>query len=225
MTSAAKTQLLCELREQTQRIAQSARRPYKTGLISSGWLPLDRLLPAGGFEGGTLVDWLAQGLGSGATALALRAAAAALEGGGACVVIDQSQKFYPPAAAELGLPLERMILIRPPGPRLTLWAWEQCLRFRGVAVTLGEMGPLTDRPFRRLQLAVEAGGGLGFLLRPAACRHEPSWADIRLAVSTMASSDLNRRWRVETLHNSAIVELSLSPRATPMTADRKIRSA
>src|SRR5205823_11439094 len=100
---------------------------------------------------------------SGAATLALAVAARALQQGGACVVIDGTGEFYPPAADDLGIPLERMVVVRPDNPRIALWAWEQALRCEGVAVTVGWIGELSDRPFRRLQLAAEAGGGLGFL--------------------------------------------------------------
>jgi protein ImuA len=212
MDCTTKTDLLRDLRERTEQIASAHRRPYQTGRISTGFAALDDVLPDGGLEGGTLVEWLANGIGSGAVTLALGVAARALEAGGACVVIDSRQEFYPPAAAELGVPLERMILVRPPDSRLTLWAWEQALRFRGVAVTLGELGSLADRPFRRLQLAAEHGGGLGFLVRPMACRDEPSWAAVRLGVTAVPSGELPRRWRVEMVASGSEVELSLSHR-------------
>jgi protein ImuA len=221
MAAVTKTDLIRDLRDQTQRIASAHRRACKSGPIATGFAALDRLLPSAGLEGGTLVEWLADGTGSGAVTLSLSVAARALDQGGACVVIDSRQEFYPPAAAELGVPLERMVIVRPSGPRLALWAWEQALRFRGVAVTLGEMGPLSDQPFRRLQLAAEAGGGLGFLVRPAACRVEPSWAAVRLGVSAIPSGDLTRRWRVEALHSGAIVELDVGHRCTQMNTDLK----
>jgi protein ImuA len=187
--------------------------------------PLDRLFPHGGLEGGTLVEWLADGVGSGAVTLTLRVAARALEQGGACVVIDPRQEFYPPAAAELGVPLERMILVRPAGPRLTLWAWEQALRFRGVAVTLGELGSLSDRPFRRLQLAAESGGGVGFLVRPMACRAEASWAAVRLGVTALPSAELSRRWRVEAIQSGKIVNLNFYHGATENTEKARRKRA
>src|SRR5262249_55644885 len=49
-----------------------------------------------------------------------------------------------------------------------------------VAVTLGRLERLNDRLFHRFQLAAETGGGLGFLLRPAAQRARPSKAALRL---------------------------------------------
>lgn len=225
MIADAKAELLRDLRDRTERIAAEQRRPHRIQAISTGWKDLDAALPAGGFEGGTLVEWLADGAGCGAMTLALGAAARALEAGGTCVVIDPRQEFYPPAAAELGLPLERLILIRPPTPRLTLWAWEQSLRFRGVAATLGELGALGDRPFRRLQLAAEAGGGLGFLVRPMTFRAAPSWAAVRLGVTAVPSEELARRWRVEVVHNGAMVELNFNHRCTQMNTDRKSKKS
>ena len=227
MASAAKLDLLHDLRERTQRIAAAHRRACKTGSISTGFEPLDQLLPHTGFEAGTLVDWLADAEGHGAVALSLRVAAHALERGGACVVIDSAGEFYPPAAAEVGLPLERTIVVRPTGPRLALWAWEQSLRFRGVAVTLGEIGSLSDRPFRRLQLAAETGGGLGFLVRPAACRAEPSWAAVRLGVTALPSRALGRRWRIELLSGAAgaAVELELGHETNPLPVVSELAGA
>src|SRR5919199_501595 len=65
--------------------------------------------------------------------------------------------------------LDRPAVVRPDGQRAALWAWEESLRAPGVAVTFGRLGAVTDRVVRRLQLAVEAGGGLGFLVRPPGC--------------------------------------------------------
>src|SRR5207249_1094082 len=99
-----------------------------------------------------------------------------LQTGDYLVVLDSKREFYPPAAAGLGVPLERTILVQPASASDALWALEQALRCRAVAVALAWIDALHDRAFRRLQLAAEAGGSLGFLLRPAACRAEPSWA-------------------------------------------------
>ncbi len=190
-------------------------------VISSGAEVLDGLLPDAGFRAGTLIEWMAE-KGS-ANQLALLAARSALEDrtlgeDQVLIVIDEEESLYPPAAAALGIDLQRLIVVRP-GKRArrevqtatqkhsaaagveTLWALEQVLASRGVAVTFCHLQKLSARVFRRLQLSAERGGGLGFLIRPPTARDEPSWSDLRLGVQAMGEGDSSctRRWRVEVL--------------------------
>ncbi len=69
--------------------------------------------------------------------------------------------------------MERLVLLRVPRPVDVLWACEEALKSRGVAVVLAELpedGAVADlTATRRLTLAARAGGGLGLLLR-----HRPS---------------------------------------------------
>jgi protein ImuA len=192
-----------------------------SGTVSSGLEILDRLLPDAGFRSGTLIEWIAE-KGS-ADQLALLAARSALGEDRVLIVIDDEESLYPPAAAALGIDLQRLILVRPgkvarrgagaetkkrpasAGVKTasveTLWALEQALASRGVAVTFCRLEKLYARVFRRLQLSAERGGGLGFLIRPPTARGEPSWSDVRLGVEAMGEGDSSsaRRWRVEVL--------------------------
>jgi hypothetical protein len=72
---------------------------------------------------------------------------------------------------------------------------DQSLRCRGVTAVLAWPENLAGRTFRRLQLAVEEGGGVGMFIRPDAVWREPSWADVRLLVEPLpsASPQSNRR--------------------------------
>jgi protein ImuA len=212
-----------------------------SGTVSSGLEILDRLLPDAGFRSGTLIEWIAE-KGS-ADQLALLAARSALGEDRVLIVIDDEESLYPPAAAALGIDLQRLILVRPgkvarrgagaetkkrpaaasvetasvetAGVKTasvktasvktasveTLWALEQALASRGVAVTFCRLEKLSARVFRRLQLSAERGGGLGFLIRPPTARGEPSWSDVRFGVEAMREGDSSsaRRWRVEVL--------------------------
>ncbi len=190
-----------------------------SNVISSGIDVLDHLLPDVGFRAGSLIEWMAE-KGS-VDQLALLAARSALDrpalDGPALgddrvlIVIDDEETLYPPAAAALGIDLKRLILVRPgkktrreahAGTHVeTLWALEQALASRGVAVTFCRLEKLSAKVFRRLQLAAERGRGLGFLIRPATARGEPSWSDVRLGIETMSEGDSSfaRRWRVEVL--------------------------
>ncbi len=177
-------------------------------VVSSGCPALDRLLPAGGFRPGTLVEWLTSGPGDGAATLAFRAAAEVLGGskgtvpfslvrksglspdGRTVVVVDASGEFYPPAAIALGLEPSRLIVVHPGSQADHTWALDQALRCPAVAAAVAwpDQSKLDGRTFRRLQLAAEQGGGLGLLIRPSAVRGEPSWADVRLLVEPLGGT-------------------------------------
>jgi hypothetical protein len=200
MQSLSRLDLIRALRERTQRLEPSVRPA--PAFAGAGPPALERLLMGQGLERGTLVEWHSTSAGSGAATLALSVAGRLLEQGGALVAIDEVGELYPPALAGLGISLERTVLVRPgesPAGWASLWAWEQALRCRGVAVVLGRTPGLNDRLFHRLQLAAETGGTLGFLLRPAGQRGGVSKAAVRLRVSAQPGLH-RRRFRVELLH-------------------------
>lgn len=190
---AERAQLIEELKRQLRAIPQGDREP-----VSSGPEALHSLLPEG-FRRGTIVEWLADGEGAGAETLALMAGAR-LRSSGGLVIVDPESEFYPPAAAALGWNLEETILVRPRNAGDALWALEQVLRCSGVSVVLGRLEGIHNRGLQRLQRAAETGGTIGFLIRPAAVRSLPSWADVRLLVTPLPSDGPSgRRLRVEVI--------------------------
>jgi hypothetical protein len=179
-----------------------ARLPTQKGPISSGCHDLDRLLPDRGFHRGTLVEWLAAESGSGAETLALAAARSSCREGGVLVVLDSARELYPPAIARLGIDLEQLIVVQPMNLADSLWALDQSLRCLAVAAVLAWPARLDGHTFRRLQLAAEEGGGLGFFVRPRAAEHEPSWADVRLLVEPLpGEGSAGRRLTVRLLRS------------------------
>jgi protein ImuA len=182
MNAGTRSELIRDLKERLRRWEGIDRNPTGAAVCSTGTSELDRLLPRGGLGGGVILEWLSQGEGQGAVSLALILAARVLEHGGALVVIDPRREFYPPGAVYLGIDLERTVVVQPSGERQALWALEQALRSPAASVVFGWCDRGGQQALRRLQLAAEAGGGLGFLLRPATCRGEPSWAEARLLV-------------------------------------------
>lgn len=176
------------LAEEVRRI-EGARRPAPAEVVSSGSRALDRLLPGGGFRRGSLVEWLAGSAAGGAATLALYAAAQAAREGGAVVVIDEQASFYPPAALAVGIDLEQLIVVRPEGKTDQSWAIDQVLRSRGVAAVWCWPQQSDDHTLRRWQLAAEASGVVGMLLRPEQARDEPSWAELRLGVQPCTAAE------------------------------------
>ena len=195
MATHSSADVLDALRESIRRIEGAQQRDDRRPL-SSGCPPLDRLLPTAGFWPGILIEWLAEAEGSGAETLAMLAAREAITRGGTFVVLDREGRFYPPAAAALGIDLERTIVVRARRLQDELWALDQALRSRSVAVACVSLERLDWRWFRRLQLAVEQGGGLGFLLRPANVRGQPTWSQVQLLVQPQPSPG-PRRLRIE----------------------------
>jgi len=170
-----------QLKDQIEQL-HLAGRPAGRPPISSGLPALDRLLPGGGFSPSSLVEWIAAAPGSGAGILAMHTARQACKDGRVLVIVDREGSFYPPAAIALGLDPRQLILVRPENESDTHWAIDQALRCCQVAAVWSSIERLSARTFRRWQLAAEAGGGLGLLIRPSRACREPSWADVRLLV-------------------------------------------
>ena len=138
-------------------------------VVSSGFRPLDALLPAGGVRPGSLVEWLTEGdtmaTGGGAAALAFAVAcrlAAAGDGSGdaggdqtrprTIVVIDRTGWFHPPAV----LPWlhdqhnqrddqQRLVVAKPARDEDEIWAIDQALRCTGVAAVVAWPRALRQR--------------------------------------------------------------------------------
>jgi protein ImuA len=179
-----RTICLEELRRRIARL-EAARPRGGYAAVTSGTIALDNMLPERGFRCGTLVEWLSAGEGMGACTLALLAARAACRHGGSLVVLDRRGDFYPPAAVRLGIEPEQLLVVRAENAADHDWAMDQVLRSPATAAVLAWPERLDGRTFRRWQLAGEQSGGLGLLLRPAAARAEPSWADVRLLVEPL----------------------------------------
>ena len=142
-------------------------RSFVTGLPA-----LDALPPGGAFARGAVHELLA----ASADGQPLFFAAVLARGAGhsandspAIIWSDPAGELYPPALADLGIPLERLFLLRP-GEADHVWAIAECLRCRGVAAVVAGLPSrrrLSRIEARRLQLAAERGGGVGLLLRAA----------------------------------------------------------
>ncbi|HZL90133.1 MAG TPA: hypothetical protein VFB96_17325 [Pirellulaceae bacterium] len=183
---------LDQLRRQIAAV-ESGQPEEDADVLSTGVPALDALLPRGGLRRGSVTEWLAAASAGGAQTLALLAARQACSDGKSLVVVDRQRRFYPPAAAVLGIDLLRLIVVHPLSDADELWAIDQALRCRGVAAVWARREQLDPRDFRRLQLAAESGGTLGLLVRSAQARGQPSWADVQLVVSPRPSSG---SWRL-----------------------------
>jgi protein ImuA len=167
--------------------------------VATGVSALDGLFPGGGMRRGTLVELLSSGDGAGAWTLGLAMVQRVCGEGKVLVVVDERSWFYPPGACALGLDLRRCLVVRPAQMRQALAAMRQALLCGAVGGVIGWFDRLGAVDGRRLRLAAESGGGVGLLVRPAEAAGLPTGAAARLVVSSIATGEPARRFKVEVL--------------------------
>jgi hypothetical protein len=196
---------------------QLAAREAVREVVSSGFRPLDALLPAGGVRRGSLIEWLAGEVAGGGAASLACAVACQLgrqaDRPGTIVVVDRTGWFHPPAVLPWlgGAPgATRLVVARPAHDDDEIWAIDQALRCAGVAAVLAwpraAVGPggclaaarhRCTQPWtiamRRWQLAARSSGAVGLFVRPVTARAEPSWAEARIAVAALPGGTLLER--------------------------------
>lgn len=188
-------QLQAQIRQCEQRDPAASAR-----VVSTGCAALDRILPAGGLRQGTLVEWLADQAGSGASLLAVATAQQARADRRRVIVVDRRRCFHPLPALALGIPPAHLVIVHPESVADERWAIDQALRCGAVGAVVAWPEQLDGRTFRRLQLASEKGGTIGCLVRPAAARSDPTWAEVRLLVRPRSAQEA-RQIEVELIHS------------------------
>jgi protein ImuA len=161
---------------------ETNERPLERTVLHLTIPELGNALPDG-LSAGSLVELLSGMEGAGALTLALILGKQACGERKMLVVADEQHCFYPPAACQLGIDLRRMLVIRPKKRTNTLAALIQTLRCPAVGAVIGSFERVNAIEYRSLQLAAEAGGGMGFILRPAPLRSGPCFAAVRLLIT------------------------------------------
>ncbi len=162
-----------------------ARRPEmgRARVAATGLADLDEAL-GGGLPLGSICEIAAERAGTRGLSLALRMARGAADGMRAIFVIDLAGDFYPPAAAQLGVSLERLVIVRPGRADEAVWATEQILRCGGAGPVVARLGDVDVRAARRLQLAAEASGGVGLLVGGRTRGAAGNFAAVRMVVAS-----------------------------------------
>jgi protein ImuA len=179
--------ILNDLKNLAERIAEIERNehPCRQTAVLVGMPVWEDVLLGGKLGAGSFVELLAEEEGAGAWTLALFMARYACGQRKVLVVADAERRFYPPAASRLGIDLRRTVVIRPKEGKAALAAMTQSLRCAAVGAAIGKLERLGATDCRRLQIAAENGGGVGFILRPAAALNMPSFATVRLLVAPL----------------------------------------
>ncbi|MCW4203905.1 MAG: translesion DNA synthesis-associated protein ImuA [Candidatus Thiodiazotropha lotti] len=149
--------------------------------VSTGHAALDAILPEAGWLRGALIEVISPQWGIGEIELFLPAMAAATQANKQLAWIAPPYIPYPPALVSGGISLRHLLLLRPPQHQEIPWAMETVLRQRRCAMVLAWPGRLLAKTVRRLQLAAEAGGGVGVLFRSE--HQDSSFAATRLLLT------------------------------------------
>ncbi len=207
---------------------------------------IDRRLPGGGLPRiGVHEVIAAPGPGAGFAAALAGRIGRATPGGPACeptvLWITRQAELYGPGLAAFGLPTERLVVVQAGHETDVLWALEEGLRTRGLAAVVGELHGLDLTAGRRLQLAAEAGGGTGFVLRPAeadggagaacsrwrvaACPSTRGWTCWRLALERCRGGVEPAHWIVEWNDATGDFALAAETGDRPAEPARAVNSA
>ncbi len=151
----------------------------------TGFANFDALLPGGGWPVGAITELMPETQGIGELSLLLPALAKLSRAGRYLVWIAPPCLPYPPALAQHGLVLNRVVLVQARDTPSVLWAAEQALRCPAIGAVLAWPAALDDRRVRRLQLAAETGGSCGLLYRPPTAALQPSPAALRLRLKAL----------------------------------------
>jgi protein ImuA len=189
---------LAELRA-TIRSISGGGGGFGAGVATLGDPLIDAALPWGGLPFGALHE-VRGGLASGfSAALAGRF----LHQPGALVwcvdaALERRQgRLYGRGLARFGIATARLLLVRCRGQQEVLWAAHEALRSTAVACVVIELEAFDLLAGRRLQLAAEAGGTAGLLLRFGRADQAPSAAVTRWRAEPFFSSDNRRAWSLD----------------------------
>ena len=173
--------------------------PQAGKCITTGIAPLDALAPGGGFATGAVHEVLNPSIKYRSFLLPTLIARAACHLGW-IAWFDSAGELYPTALHAMGVPMDRLMVLRPPTVPDGMWAVAECLRCRGIAACISPIGKISRVQARRLQLAAEHGGGIGIMLRGTDALRWPYAAVTRWVVSPARGERMVQRVRAELVH-------------------------
>lgn len=151
--------------------------------LSTGFECLDECLPGGGWPLGALTEILIDAGDPGCLWLTLPTLSELSRRQQWIAMISPPCIPYAPALAQSGIEIGKILLIHPRARSDALWAVEEALRSDTCSSVLFWLNGPDNKTLRRLQLAAEHGGTLGFCFRPSQHSGQRTTAAVRLKVS------------------------------------------
>jgi hypothetical protein len=147
----------------------------------TGHAALDAVLPWGGWPEAALTELLLPADGIGELRLVLPTLARLTRAGHDIALIAPPYLPYPDGWRQAGVDFAHVHVVDG-NAREALWANEQCLRAGCLSAVLSWPMQADDHALRRLQVAADTGGVMGFVFREARAERNPSPAALRIAI-------------------------------------------
>lgn len=198
MTSPKRAQLAA-LRRQlaVDAVFDTERRVLRLGAAT-----IDAALPWEGLPCGALHEIRGQAMDGAATGFCAALLARFSAGAQSVLWVCENDDLYAPGLAALGLPLDRLIVVRARRSIEILWTLEEALRCRGLGAVLGEIRDIPTAAGRRLQLAARRSGVTALLLRqqteaPPLTTAVTRWQVVAARSPSTEKEDVDPHWWVE----------------------------
>jgi cell division inhibitor SulA/protein ImuA len=203
--------------------------------LATGFAPLDRYLPGGGWPLGALVEVFVERYGIGELALLIPALVALTRDEPSSGERRAARKWvvwisppfvpYAPALQQRSVGIDSLLIVQPRSRmKDSLWTVEQVIRSGSSSGVLAWLAAADDVALRRLQLAAEEQSCWTVLFRPLAAQRERSPAALRIGLEQDGSAT---RVRIHKCRGAmpAVVDItdSLSPHGAVGNDDREVR--
>ena len=134
---------------------------------STGFTGLDQELPGAGWPADGVTEFLHDRAGIGELRLLAPALARMTHEQNRWILFVSPPYIpYPPALAQAGIDLTRVIVSQPRTPKDYLWVLEKALASQSCSAVIAWPGRIHEKQIRRLQLASKDGYSWGILFRP-----------------------------------------------------------
>ena len=176
-----KDNVLNKLLEKTDLWRASSMDADYRQYSSTGFSLLDKELPGKGWPTDGLTEFLHDKTGIGELRLLAPTLARMTQDQNRSVLFVSPPYIpYPPALAQAGIDLTRLIVSQPKSHKDYLWVLEKALASQSCSAVIAWPNQIHEKQIRRLQLASKDGNSWGILFRPEMSSKKTSPAELRL---------------------------------------------
>ena len=160
---------------------------------STGFTSLDKELPGTGWPADGVTEFLHDRAGIGELRLLAPALARMTHEQNRWVLFVSPPYIpYPPALAQAGIDLTRVIVSQPRAPKDYLWVLEKALASQSCSAVIAWPSRIHEKQIRRLQLASKDGYSWGILFRSEESSKNASPAELRLRLRPLPGNSLGK---------------------------------